>query len=83
MKERVVGVLLIGVGLLLGYLCVYEPLESAKAGAAKVSVSLKGSIFAPIGLVRLMYLAAGSRAATIMGTHRRKPTPRPMPSALW
>ncbi len=52
MKERVVGVLLIGVGLLLGYLCVYEPLESAKAGAAKVSVSLKGSIFAPIGLVR-------------------------------
>lgn len=39
-----------------------------------MSVSLKGAILAPIGLIGLMYLVLGPRATAIMGT-REKPTP--------
>ncbi len=74
MKERVIGLVLLISGGLLGYLCVYEPLESARNGAPTVSVSLKGAILAPIGLIGLMYLVLGPRATAIMGT-REKPTP--------
>lgn len=73
MKERVVGVLLLVGGLTLGYLCVYQPLESAWRGDPTVSVYLKGAILAPIGLVGVMYLVLGERVTTIMGT-REKPT---------
>jgi hypothetical protein len=74
MKERVIGVVLLISGGLLGYLCIYQPLESAWGGAPTVSVSLKGAILAPISLIGLMYLGLGQRANTIMGT-REKPTP--------
>lgn len=69
-----IGVVLIVSGAVLGYLCVFQPLESAWGGAPTVSVSLKGALLAPIALVGVMYLAMGQRAATIMGT-REKPTP--------
>jgi hypothetical protein len=74
MKERVIGVVLLIIGGMLSYLCVYKPLESAWSGSPTVSVSLKGAILAPMGLIGLMYLALGQRASTIMGT-REKPTP--------
>ncbi len=74
MKERIIGVVLLISGGLLGYLCVYEPLASARSGAPTVSVSLKGAILAPIGLIGLMYLVLGPRASAIMGT-REKPKP--------
>ena len=74
MKERVLGIVLLISGSALGYLCVYQPLESAWSGSPKVSISLKGAILAPIALLGLMYLVLGSRAVTIMGT-REKPTP--------
>jgi hypothetical protein len=62
-------------GGLLGYLCVYQPLESAWSGAPTVSLYLKGAILAPpFSLIGLMYLVLGQRASTIMGT-REKPTP--------
>jgi hypothetical protein len=73
MKERVIGVVLLGVGILLTYLCIYEPLAAAWSGAPKVSVSLKGAIVAPFGLIGLLYLVLGPGATAIMGT-REKPT---------
>jgi hypothetical protein len=74
MKERLIGVVLLISGGALGYLCVYEPLQSAQTGAPTVTVSLKGAILAPISLIGLMYLALGSRVIPIMGT-RENPTP--------
>lgn len=73
MKERMIGVVLLISGSVLGYLCVYQPLQSAWSGAPTVSVSLKGAILAPMCLIGLMYLALGSRVIPIMGT-REKPT---------
>ncbi len=64
--------MLIG-GCVLGYLCIYQPLESARSGAPQVSVSLKGAILAPIGLIGLLYLVLGPRTTAIMGS-REKPT---------
>jgi hypothetical protein len=74
MKERVIGLVMLLGGAVLGYLCIYQPLEAAWSGAPKVSVSLKGAILAPIGLVGLLYLVLGPRATAVMGT-REKPTP--------
>jgi hypothetical protein len=75
MKERVVGLVLLIGGGLLGYFCVYQPLESAWSGAPTVSVSLKGAAFVPFSLIGgLMYLVLGPRASAIMGT-REKPSP--------
>ena len=73
MKERFIGIVLLLSGGVLSYLCIYQPLESARSGAPTVSVSLKGAIFAPIGLIGLIYLVLGPCARTIMGT-REKPT---------
>jgi hypothetical protein len=74
MKERVGGVVMIIFGALLGYLCIYQPIESARNGEASVSISLKGALLAPIGLLGLMYLVLGSRVTAIMGTRQeRKP----------
>jgi hypothetical protein len=73
MKERVIGVVLLLGGILLGYLCVYQPLESARHGAPTVSTSLKGAILAPMGLIGVMYLVLGQRVNNFMGT-REKPT---------
>jgi hypothetical protein len=77
-KERVIGVVLLISGGVLGYFCVYQPLESAWRGAPTVSVSLKGAILAPLSLIGLMYLVLGQRASTIMGT-REKPKPTAYP----
>jgi len=75
MKERLLGVVLLVCGGGLGYLCVYEPLESARSEAPSVSVTLKGAILTPpLVLIGLLYLALGSRATEVMGT-REKPTP--------
>jgi hypothetical protein len=74
MKERMIGIVLLISGGGLGYLCVYQPLQSAWSGAPTVTISLKGAILAPISLIGLMYLALGSRVIPIMGT-REKPTP--------
>ena len=38
-----------------------------------VSISLKGAILVPVGLIGLLYLVLGSRVEAIMGT-REKPT---------
>jgi hypothetical protein len=72
-KERLVGLVLSISIAPLGYLCVYKPLESVWGGAPTVSISLKGMLFAPFGLIGLMYVALGPRARTVMGT-RQKPT---------
>ncbi|OWK36104.1 hypothetical protein [Fimbriiglobus ruber] len=74
MKERVIGVLMLIGGGVLSYLCIYQPLESAWRGEPSVSVSLKGAILAPLGLIGLMYIVLGERANAVMGT-REKPTP--------
>jgi hypothetical protein len=74
MKERLIGLLLVAVGVLLGYLCVYQPLASAARGEPKISISLKGAILAPLCLIGVMYLALGPHATTIMGT-RERPKP--------
>jgi hypothetical protein len=74
MKERMIGAVLLISGGMLGYLCVYKPLESAWSGAPEVSLSLKGAIFAPLALIGLTYLVLGQHATSIMGT-REKPKP--------
>ncbi len=74
MKERIVGVLLLLVGGMLGYFCVYDPLEAAKRGDPSVSVSLKGSILAPVCLIGVMYVVLGAGVTPIMGT-REHPKP--------
>ncbi len=74
MKERLIGILLLAAGGLLGYLCIYQPLESASRREPKVSVSLKGAILAPICLIGVMFLVLGSHATIIMGT-RQHPKP--------
>jgi hypothetical protein len=73
MKERLIGVGLLLSGGVLGYLCIYQPLESAWRGEPTVSLSLKGAILAPIALIGVMYLVMGPRAGAIMGT-REQPT---------
>jgi hypothetical protein len=47
MKERALGAVMLLGGILLGYLCVYQPLASARRGDPKVSVSLKGQSSPP------------------------------------
>ncbi|HXD85626.1 MAG TPA: hypothetical protein VN641_03975 [Urbifossiella sp.] len=74
MKERVIGVVILVVGGLLSYICVYQPLHDAQSGAESVSVSAKGSILAPLCLVGLLYIAMGERVVNVMGT-REKPKP--------
>jgi hypothetical protein len=73
MKERLIGLVLIVIGGMLCYLCVYQPLDSAWRGEPTVSVSLKGALLAPLCLIGFLYLAMGERVTSIMGT-REHPT---------
>jgi hypothetical protein len=79
MKERLIGLFLLICGVVLGYLCIYQPLQSAWNGAPSLSISLKGAIFAPIGLIGLMYLVLGPSTTAIMGTKDR---PKPLAYAI-
>ncbi len=78
MRERAIGAFLLAVGALLGYLCVYQPLEAAERQADSVSFSLKGAVLCPIAVVMgAIYLLMGQHATTIFGT-RDEPKP-----AVW
>ncbi|HEY2911599.1 MAG TPA: hypothetical protein VGI99_15210 [Gemmataceae bacterium] len=74
MKERVIGIVILFGGCLLAYVCAYLPLQDAQSGAESVSVSLKGAIIAPLGLIGLLYIAMGENVVNVMGT-REKPKP--------
>jgi hypothetical protein len=74
MKERLIGLVLLVVGAVLGYFCVYEPLEAAGRQAAEVSLEMKGAILFPLAVgMGLAYLILGSAATAVFGT-REKPS---------
>jgi len=50
-KQRLVGLVMLLAGGLLGYLSVYSPLEAARNHEEKVSLSLKGAMLCPLGVI--------------------------------
>jgi hypothetical protein len=75
MKERLNGLFVLFAGVLLGYISVYQPLESARQGAPTVRVSLMWVFPLPLALIGVTYLALGPRATEFMGTREnRKPS---------
>jgi protein-S-isoprenylcysteine O-methyltransferase Ste14 len=72
MKQRLLGLFLLGVGGLLAYLCVYSPLEAARQHEEKVSLSLKGALLCPIGVIfGVFYLVYGKSTEELLGTRQR------------
>jgi hypothetical protein len=59
---RLVGGFLILAGLGLAYICIYQPMQDAETGAAKVDVSIMGALVAVISLaLGPGYLIGGRR----------------------
>jgi hypothetical protein len=74
MRERLIGLGLLVGGLVLSYLCVYEPLQAAARNDPKVSLSLKGALLCPgLVLYGLAMFLFGNSITAFLGT-REKPT---------
>jgi hypothetical protein len=75
MKERLIGLGALTLGVLIGYWSVYEPLAKADSGAGEVSLSQKGAFLCPVIIgIGAMYLLLGARVKEILGT-REEPKP--------
>ena len=75
MKNRLIGLVLFLAGAVLAYFCIYLPLAEAAHHEKSVSLSLKGVILCPIGVVfGFFYMIMGDRAKELFG-ERKSPTP--------
>jgi hypothetical protein len=74
-RPRVTGFILLGLGILLGWLCVWDPLNDAADHAQSVSISLKGILLVPLLLITgSLYAFAPAFAVKTLGTpQERKP----------
>ncbi|MDP1736175.1 MAG: hypothetical protein Q8L23_01910 [Caulobacter sp.] len=64
---RAAGVGLIGLGCLLAYWAVYEPLQMAQTGVSEISYRMKGVFAVPIGFVLgIAYVAGGAKADALL-----------------
>lgn len=71
MRQRLLGLLMLLIGLALAYLCLVEPLVSATQKTDRVSLPLKGIILCPIMLLfGSCYVVLGDRAESILGTRK-------------
>jgi hypothetical protein len=74
-KERLLGVLMLLCGGVLGYYSVYAPLAGSARNETQVSLSFKGAIICPAALVMgLILLVMGKKTQEVFGS-REHPSP--------
>jgi len=82
MTNRLIGLLLLGIGAFLAYSCIYSPLEKARAGDTNLSLSMTGTVIVPLLLLYgLAYLMLGEQATEIFG-ERKNPKPAAYVAAI-
>ena len=75
MWQRLLGLVLLAMGIGLGGLAIYAPLIAADLREKTISISLKGALIVPMCLgIGLIYLVYGNRVSDILGTRRQPST---------
>ena len=74
-RERLLGIVLLALGVVLIHECIYQPLEAAARLDSKISLSMKGVVLSPLfAILGAGSLILGKRATDIFGT-REHPKP--------
>jgi hypothetical protein len=70
--ERILGLIVLALGLAATYAFVYDPYASMVAGEPKVSTSFKGAMLGPLLIgVALIQIVLGERAPVLLGRSAR------------
>lgn len=82
LNSRTLGIVLLILAAVFAYFFAYAPVQSAKAGAASVSLSMKVVIFIPLfAVVGAIFALGGESGKAVLQVTTPEGKPRPTPIA--